>query len=265
MKGLGTIVNALAVIFGGVIGLFAKRLINDRMQETVIKATGFSTIFLGASGTLARMLTSADGGATLNAVGSMTVILSLVLGAVTGELIDIDARFERFGAWLRHKTGSDGDSHFINGFVTASLTVCIGAMAIMGSIQDGIYGDHATLFAKAVLDFVESGSAAGNFQLRTDGLGSIGVVPGVHILELRILVLGHLLVDRALEVGVDGAGRVLAHADGVGYGAIAGGAVAGGEDPFDRGLEGGLVNDERVLLELQALDLVDGGGVNVLA
>ena len=154
MKGLGTIVNALAVIFGGIIGLFAKRLINDRMQETVIKATGFSTIFLGASGTFARMLTSEDGGITLNATGSMTIILSLVLGALVGELIDIDARFEQFGGWLRHKTGSDGDSQFINGFVTASLTVCIGAMAIMGSIQDGIYGDHATLFAKAVLDFV---------------------------------------------------------------------------------------------------------------
>ena len=154
MKGLGTIVNALAIIAGGIIGLFCRRLLKDRVQETVIKATGFSTIFLGAAGTFARMLTSEDGGITLNAVGSMTIILSLVLGALVGELIDIDARFEQFGGWLRHKTGSDGDSQFINGFVTASLTVSIGAMAIMGAIQDGINGDHATLFAKAVLDFV---------------------------------------------------------------------------------------------------------------
>ena len=154
MKGLGTIVNALAIIAGGIIGLFCKKLLREKVQETVIKATGFATIFLGASGTFAKMLTSTDGGVTLSAEGSMTIILSLVLGALAGEIIDIDAAFERFGAWLRHKTGSDGDSQFINGFVTASLTVSIGAMAIMGSIQDGIYGDHATLFAKAVLDFV---------------------------------------------------------------------------------------------------------------
>ena len=62
--------------------------------------------------------------------------------------------FERFAAWLRHKTGSDGDSQFVNGFVTASLTVSVGAMAIMGAIQDGVYGDHSTLAAKAVLDFI---------------------------------------------------------------------------------------------------------------
>ena len=153
MRGLGTIVNALAIIVGGVIGLFCKRLLKERVQETVVKATGFSTIFLGAAGTFARMLSSEDG-RTLSAGGSMTIILSLVLGALIGEIIDIDGLFERFGGWLRHKTGNDGDSQFINGFVTASLTVSIGAMAIMGAIQDGIYGDHATLFAKAVLDFV---------------------------------------------------------------------------------------------------------------
>ena len=66
----------------------------------------------------------------------------------------MDHQFERFGSWLKHKTGSDGDNQFINGFVTASLTVSIGAMGIMGAIQDGIYGDHTTLVAKAILDFV---------------------------------------------------------------------------------------------------------------
>ena len=76
-----------------------------------------------------------------------------MLLSVLGILFPVFAMLA-LGAWLRHKTGSDGDSQFINGFVTASLTVSIGAMAIMGAIQDGIYGDHATLFAKAVLDFV---------------------------------------------------------------------------------------------------------------
>ena len=84
----------------------------------------------------------------------MVMILSLALGALLGELIDLDAQFERFGEWLKHKTGSDGDNQFVNGFVSASLTVSIGAMAVIGSIQDGIYGDHSTLVAKAILDFI---------------------------------------------------------------------------------------------------------------
>ena len=154
MRGTGTIVNALAIIVGGIVGLFCKRFLKERIQETVIKATGFATIFLGAAGTFARMLTVADGGRALDSTGAMTVILSLVLGALIGEIVNLDAQFERFGLWLRHKTGSDGDNQFVNGFVTASLTVCIGAMAIMGAIQDGVYGDPSTLMAKAVLDFV---------------------------------------------------------------------------------------------------------------
>ena len=154
MKGLGTIVNVLAIILGGVIGLFCKRLLKERYQETVIKATGFSTIFLGAAGTFSKMLMVEEGGKALISTGSMTVILSVVIGALLGEIINIDGWFERFALWLRHKTGSDNDSQFINGFLTASLTVSIGAMAIIGAIQDGIYGDHATLYAKAVLDFV---------------------------------------------------------------------------------------------------------------
>lgn len=84
----------------------------------------------------------------------MVIIISLTVGALFGEIINLDAQFERFGEWLKHKTGSDGDNQFTNGFVSASLTVCIGAMAIMGSIQDGMYGDYSILLAKAILDFI---------------------------------------------------------------------------------------------------------------
>lgn len=152
MRGLGTIINAFAVILGGMLGILGKRFLKERYQDTIIKSTGFSVIFLGAAGTLSKMLIPSDGGLTVS--GSMTLILSLALGALVGEIIDIDALFERFGDWLKHKTGSDGDNQFTNGFVSASLTVSIGAMGIMGSIQDGIYGDHSTLIAKAILDFI---------------------------------------------------------------------------------------------------------------
>ena len=153
MRGLGTIINALAILAGGVLGILCKSFLRERYQDTIIKATGFSVVFLGAAGTLSKMLkVSPDGSLTTD--GSMVMILSLALGALLGELIDIDTQFERFGEWLKHKTGSDGDNQFVNGFVSASLTVSIGAMAVIGSIQDGIYGDHSTLVAKAILDFI---------------------------------------------------------------------------------------------------------------
>ena len=82
------------------------------------------------------------------------IVLAAVLGALVGELINIEAGLECFGGWLRKITHSEGDGGFVDGFVNASLTVCIGAMAVVGAIQDGIYGDYSTLTAKAVLDLI---------------------------------------------------------------------------------------------------------------
>ena len=86
--------------------------------------------------------------------GAMLIIGCLAVGAVIGELLDIEAAFERFGSWLKIKSGNAGDKGFVNAFVTASLTVCIGAMAIVGAIQDGITGDYSILATKAVLDLI---------------------------------------------------------------------------------------------------------------
>lgn len=152
MHGLGTIVNVAAIVVGGLAGLLGGRRIPERLQKTLMSAMGVSVLFVGVSGALSQML-RAEGGA-LTVQGTMMMILSLAVGAVLGELLDLEDRMERFGAWLKVKTKSESDGGFIGAFVTASLTVCIGAMAIVGSIQDGILGDHATLFAKAVLDLV---------------------------------------------------------------------------------------------------------------
>ena len=153
MIGLGTLINTAAIVAGGLIGRGCRSLLQPRHQETIIRAAGFAIIFMGAAGTFAKMLTP-DGAGGLTVTGSMNMVLSLALGALIGEIINIDALFQRFGAWLRHRTGSDGDSGFVSGFVAASLTVSVGAMAIIGSIQDGISGDYSILAAKAVLDFV---------------------------------------------------------------------------------------------------------------
>ena len=84
----------------------------------------------------------------------MMLIICFVLGSIVGELLDIEGAFERFGAWLRKKTHNESDTGFLSAFIHASLTVCIGAMAIVGSIQDGLLGDSSLLCAKAALDAV---------------------------------------------------------------------------------------------------------------
>lgn len=90
----------------------------------------------------------------LESGGTMMIVICLALGALIGELINIEAGMEKFGEWLKYKTKSESDTGFVSAFVNASLTVCIGAMAIVGAIQDGIYGDYSILSAKAVLDLI---------------------------------------------------------------------------------------------------------------
>ena len=127
-----------------------KSKISKRFQDIIMQVMGLAVMFIGASGALRGIFTVKDG--FLETGGTMLMIASLTIGALLGELINIEAQMERFGEWLKEKAKSSGDTKFVEGFVTASLTVCIGAMAIVGSIEDGISGNHDTLFAKAVLD-----------------------------------------------------------------------------------------------------------------
>ena len=152
MIGLGTIINAGAIVIGGLLGLFGGRLVKPRVQEGLNMACGVSVLFIGMAGALAGMLAVGTDG--LTGVNSMLVVGCLALGTLVGELVDIENAFNRFGEWLKQKTGNAGDSRFVNAFVTASLTVCIGAMAIVGSIQDGISGDWSVLGTKAILDLI---------------------------------------------------------------------------------------------------------------
>ena len=155
MIGLGTIVNVLAVLGGGAIGLFLRGGMNPRYQEAVVRVMGLSTIFIGASGALEHILAVEGGSLTgLPIRDTLIMILSMAFGTLIGEMLDFDGKLESFGAWLKQKATRGEDGRFIEGFVTASLTVCIGAMAIVGSIQDGLSGNPSTLFTKSVLDFI---------------------------------------------------------------------------------------------------------------
>ena len=152
MPGLGTIVNVAGIILGGLLGLAFGRYLSEQLQKTLMTVNGICSMFIGVGGVMANMLIIENG--RLQTQGSMMMIVSLVAGAVIGEFLRIEDRLESFGEWLKLKTGNGDDAFFINAFVTASLTVCIGAMAVVGSIQDGIMADHSTLFAKTALDTV---------------------------------------------------------------------------------------------------------------
>ena len=152
MIGLGTIINSAGIVAGGLIGHFAGRLFHPRQQDAINKACGVSVLFIGVAGAMESMLHITDG--ALAGGRSMLVVLCLALGTVVGELLGIEDWFERFGEWLKNRTGNSRDREFVNAFVTASLTVSIGAMAIVGAIQDGILGDYSTLAVKTVLDFI---------------------------------------------------------------------------------------------------------------
>lgn len=152
MVGLGTIINTLAIILGGLGGLLFGRFLKESVQDALCKACGVSTLFLGIAGALEGMLTVEGTGVVSG--GTMLVIGCIALGSLIGALLNLEDGMERFGQWLKIKTGNARDTRFVDAFVTASLTVCIGAMAIVGSIQDGIKGDYSILAAKAVLDFI---------------------------------------------------------------------------------------------------------------
>lgn len=152
MIGLGTIINSAAIAAGGVLGHFTGKMFRQEQQNALTRACGISVLFIAIAGAMQGML-YIDADAVVSGK-SMLVVLCLALGTVVGELIGIEKGFEVFGEWLKEKTGNSRDQQFVNAFVTASLTVCIGAMAIVGAIQDGIMGDYSTLAVKAVLDFI---------------------------------------------------------------------------------------------------------------
>lgn len=153
MYGLGTIINTVAIVVGGIFGLLFGKLIKERHRDTLCKTCGIAVLFIGISGALKGMFTVGEDG-SISSGGDLLIIGCLALGALVGELINIEDGFERFGAWLKKKTGNAKDNTFIEGFVSASFTVCIGAMAIVGAINDGIYGDYSILLTKSILDLI---------------------------------------------------------------------------------------------------------------
>ena len=152
MPFLGTVVDAFAIIIGGFLGLTFGKKLTEHYQETMLKACGLSIFFIGVGGVVSKMLISSDSGFSTG--GAVMMASSLTLGALIGEALDIDGKMVKFGEWLKKKTGSHDDNSFVSGFVNASLVVSIGAMAVLGPINEVISHDESVLFAKSILDLI---------------------------------------------------------------------------------------------------------------
>lgn len=137
---LGSLVNSAAVILGGSIGLALKKGLSDRIASAVMNALALCVLYIGVSG-------------MLKGENILITILSMVFGTLVGEWIDLDKKINQLGDEIESRVSSENKEHSVsNGFVTASLLFCVGAMAIVGALQSGLTGNHDTLFAKSLID-----------------------------------------------------------------------------------------------------------------
>lgn len=202
MKGLGTIINTIAVITGSGIGMFLKNVMKQKMQDILMQTCGVALIFIGVSGTLQGMITVVDG--RIQTKGAMLLIFSLVIGGFIGQAINIEKLLDALGEKIKTIAKVKEDNQFVEGFVNTSLIICVGAMAIVGSIQDGLKGDYSMLAAKSVLDFVEVLVFASTY-----GLGVMFSAIAIFVYQggitlLTVLVgpfLGNTLIENLSYVG----------------------------------------------------------------
>ncbi|UCG11675.1 MAG: DUF554 domain-containing protein [Deltaproteobacteria bacterium] len=174
---IGTIVNTGAVLVGSTVGISVGRRLPERIRTILMQALGLSVLLIGLK-------------MSLSGQNMIATIGYLLLGGITGELIRLEERIERVGEWLKERIRSDSAS-FVQGFVSASLLYLVGAMMIVGSIQDGTAGDPSTLYVKSLLDGVASVALASTF-----GIGvafsalSVFVVQGcITLLASKLLFL----------------------------------------------------------------------------
>ncbi len=151
MPGLGTLVDMTGIVAGGAVALSCGKLFSEQLKNMMMTVCGIAVFVIGITGIMQGMLTVSGGAVTVT--GSIPLLISLVVGAGLGEVLGIERRIEALGT-LMQKQVKGGENSFADGFVKASMVVGVGAMAVMGPITEGLYGDHSMLIAKAVFDFV---------------------------------------------------------------------------------------------------------------
>lgn len=140
---IGTWVNFFAIIIGSIIGLVLHRGISEKISVTLMKGLGLCIVLLGISG-------------AVGVKDPLILIVSMAIGALLGEWIDIEARLEAFGRFIKSKFAKNSKGTFAQGFVMASLMFGVGAMAIVGALKNGLYNDPSILYTKSLLDFISS-------------------------------------------------------------------------------------------------------------
>lgn len=173
---LGVVVNVAAIIVGSITGCIFKKGIPEKLTEIVMQALGLCALYIGIEG-------------ALSGTNSLVLIVSMVIGTLIGASIDLDGRFESGAQKLGNKFKKPGkENRFTDGFVTATLLFCVGAMAVVGSIEAGITGNCSTLYTKAVLDGVSSVAFASAF-----GLSVVAAAVPVLVYQGGIVLLAQLL------------------------------------------------------------------------
>lgn len=190
--GIGTVSNTLLVVAGGLLGLLFRKGIKQDFCDSITKVLGVAVIFVGAGGALSGMLKVADNG-SLETQGTILMILSLVLGMVIGELLQIEKHLDTLGEKLKSLLHSN-DSHFVDGFVSTTLIICVGAMAVVGSLEDGLAHDPSMLYAKGILDF-----AIVLITASTLGIGSVFSALPLLIYQGAITLLAGLVAPYLTE------------------------------------------------------------------
>ena len=174
----GTIVNTCTVIAGSILGMLLGNILPERLRDTVMKGLGLCTIFIGITG-------------MFGSENALITIISIAVGAIIGELCDLDGHLNRFASWLesrfKRKEGA-AKATIAEGFITASLVFCVGAMTIVGSLNSGLTGDHQMLYTKSTLDFVSSLIFASSL-----GFGVLLAAGSVFVIQGSIACLASLM------------------------------------------------------------------------
>ncbi len=139
----GSVINAILIIAGSFIGLVLRKGLPEKLKSTIMQGMSLAVILIGF-----QMALKSD--------DILVVIFSLGLGALIGEIIDIEQKLENIGKWIEKRFSKDSKDDFARAFVTSSLVYCVGAMAIMGALQSGLEGSHETLIAKGMIDGITS-------------------------------------------------------------------------------------------------------------
>lgn len=148
---MGTIINVVSIIVGSILGTFLKKGISNKLQDSIFSILGISIIIVGFNGVLSNMVII--DGQSFTTSGELLLIISLTVGVVVGEYFKIDERLNNIGKMLENKYKIDG---FAKSFITGSLVFCVGAMAIIGALNDGLLNDPSLLIIKSLLDGIVS-------------------------------------------------------------------------------------------------------------